>query len=456
MHSRVQFPSIKPCAMVFGLLLACLTLTILSPDTAVADELRILHNQYSGALIQPGDGDGQVLRRFEVQTFDTTTFCFFHLSDDLRQGCPWPDSFGLTGPATAAGILQPHLLYPYDGTPWFLTLPPLKVALPTEIQAGHSWSQNGWQLTATETKNTDDGTLWLLEAREPRGRRQSLQVDAASGILVKAEADIFMGQGDQFLMTLARTANTPLPSNLAQSVDQTRTELQQLQAKLGRRPDAQLAELSQRQVEDSVAAIDKLAQLSAGTPLERLVRQIRTDVEIQKKRLESAAGRAASLMSSAAPGFSLNLVSGGTLASDSLKGKTVILHFWDYKDAPLTEPYGQTGYLEFLFNKRRDQNLQVVGISTNADLQTTENAARGRRAARKIAEFMNLSYPIGYDDGSLLKAYGDPRESRGQLPLWIVIGADGKVRHYHPGYYEIDAARGLKELEAVLSETTGN
>ena len=147
---------------------------------------------------------------------------------------------------------------------------------------------------------------------------------------------------------------------------------------------------------------------------------------------------------------------GGTLASDSLKGKTVILHFWDYKDAPLTEPYGQTGYLEFLFNKRRDQNLQVVGISTNADLQTTENAARGRRAARKIAEFMNLSYPIGYDDGSLLKAYGDPRESRGQLPLWIVIGADGKVKHYHPGYYEIDAARGLKELEAVLSETTGN
>ncbi|MFM7921753.1 MAG: hypothetical protein ACKPJJ_16145, partial [Planctomycetaceae bacterium] len=80
---------------------------------------------------------------------------------------------------------------------------------------------------------------------------------------------------------------------------------------------------------------------------------------------------------------------------------------------------------------------------------------RGRRAARKIAEFMNLSYPIGYDDGTLLKTFGDPRESRGQLPLWIVIGADGKVRHYHPGYYEIDAAQGLKELEAVLNEDAG-
>ncbi|TWW09775.1 hypothetical protein E3A20_10930, partial [Planctomyces bekefii] len=37
---------------------------------------------------------------------------------------------------------------------------------------------------------------------------------------------------------------------------------------------------------------------------------------------------------------------------DSLKGKTVILHFWDYKDSPLSEPYGQTGYLEFLNNRR--------------------------------------------------------------------------------------------------------
>ncbi|MFN5800218.1 MAG: hypothetical protein ACK5AN_22085, partial [Planctomyces sp.] len=74
---------------------------------------------------------------------------------------------------------------------------------------------------------------------------------------------------------------------------------------------------------------------------------------------------------------------------------------------------------------------------------------------RKIAEFMNLSYPIGYDDGTLLKTLGDPRESRGQLPLWVVIGADGKVKHYHAGFYEIDAAKGLKELEAVLSEDAG-
>jgi|LauGreDrversion4_2_1035121.scaffolds.fasta_scaffold00180_26 peroxiredoxin len=444
----------SPSATLATILLCCTVLINPSPGYA-ADEPGIVHNEYSGALIQPGDGDGQVLRRFEVQTIDSPASCFFHLSDDLRQGCPWPDSYGVTGPATTQNQLQPHLLYPYDGTPWFLALPPLKVALPADIQPGHAWNQNGWQLTATESRTVENLQIWQLEAREPRGRRQSLQVDATSGTLVRAEADIFMGQGDQFLLTLVRSATKRLTADEAQAVDKSRAALLQLQAKLGRRPDAQLAELSQRQVTDAAAVLDELTTLAAGTTLERLTRQIRADVEIQKKRLESAAGRAASLMSSQAPDFTLNLATGGTLSSDMLKGKTVILHFWDYRDSPLSEPYGQTGYLEFLYNRLRNQNLLVVGISTNGDLQTPENLARGRRAARKIAEFMNLSYPIGYDDGTLLKTLGDPREARGQLPLWVVIGDDGKVKHYHPGYYEIDAARGLKELEAALSEDAG-
>ena len=97
-------------------------------------------------------------------------------------------------------------------------------------------------------------------------------------------------------------------------------------------------------------------------------------------------------------------------------------------------------------------NVTVVGVSTNPDLQTKENLNRGRRSVRKLSEFMNLSYPVGHDDGTLLKAFGDPRDTRGQLPLWIVLNADGKVAHYHAGFYEVDAAQGLKDLEAVLAD----
>ena len=101
-------------------------------------------------------------------------------------------------------------------------------------------------------------------------------------------------------------------------------------------------------------------------------------------------------------------------------------------------------------------NVTVVGISTNPDLQSKENQNRGRRSVRKLSEFMNLSYPIGHDDGSLLKSFGDPRDTRGQLPLWIVINTDGKIAHYHAGFYEVDAAQGLKALESVLAELLRN
>ncbi len=38
------------------------------------------------------------------------------------------------------------------------------------------------------------------------------------------------------------------------------------------------------------------------------------------------------------------------------------------------------------------------------------------------------------------------------LPLWVVIGKDGKVVHYRTGLYQVDVNRGLKELDAVVAE----
>ena len=440
----MQYPPQAP----FTLLILCL---LHAPALALQPPAPPLHTEFAGSLIQPGKGEGEILRRFEVQLFSLPEGSFFHVSDDLRQGCPWPDAFGNTSANPAPDELVPHLIYPWDGSRYFLPLPPLLLALPEKPEPGAAWSQQGWQMTVLQQKNLNGTAAWEIEAREPRGRRQMLTTEAASGLLLRAEMDVFMGQGDQFLMTLARATSKPLDETLQSSLSAATRELLALRNKLKRRPDAQLAELSPRQIRDTLDALPQLTKAAANTPLERLTRQIQTDAQQQQQRLESASSRSQALMNSPAPDFSLKLVSGETLNAESLKGKTIILHFWDYRDAPLAEPYGQTGYLEFLFNKRRQQNLQVVGVSTNVDLQSTENLARGKRAARKIAEFMNLSYPIGYDDGSLLKALGDPRDQRGQLPLWVVISPEGRILHYYAGFYEIDAAQGLRELDAVLS-----
>ena len=410
------------------------------------------HSTFSGSLIQPGEGDGEILRRFEADLYTIGSEHFFSVSDDLRAGCPWPDSFGLTGPAVPGDKVQPHLVYNYDGTIYLINLPPLMTALPAAIAPDTTWEHAGWQMTAVEEQTLDGVSVWIVDARERRGRQQSLTVEASSGVTLRAEADVFMGQGDQFRLTLARASSKQLEPAVGTQLSELKGQLLSLQSALKRRPDSHGYELSQRQVDDVLAGIEQTTRLSKGTPLEDLVRRMRTDAEQQQKRLASAASRANELMNSDSPAFVLDLISGTKLDSTSLKGKTVVLHFWDYRDAPLSEPYGQTGYLEFLFNQKKKMNVAVVGVSTNPDLQTAENIGRGRRSARKLSEFMNLTYPIGHDDGALLKSFGDPRDSKGQLPLWIVLAPDGKVAHYHAGFYEVDASQGLKELEAVLSE----
>ena len=431
--------------IVVGLICQAWTVVVSAADS-------VQHSMFAGSLIQPGDDEGDILRRFEVQLLTTNQTYFFHVIDDARHGCPWSDSFGRTGPAVGTDTVQPHLVYDYDGHAYLIGLPPFVVALPADIEPDATWEQAGWQMTAIEQRSVSGVPAWIVEARERRGRQQTLTVDATTGMTLRAEADVFMGQGDQFKLTLARSSDKPLDQAASDKVPELQNELLALQAALKRRPDAHLSELSARQIADVVAAADRLTTLASGTPLEMLVRQMKTDVEQQQKRLESTTSLASKLMHTDAPQFVLSLMDGGKLESESLKGKTVILHFWDYRDAPLSEPYGQTGYLEFLFNQKKKMNVIVVGVSTNPDLQSTENLNRGRRSVRKLSEFMNLSYPVGHDDGTLLKAFGDPRDTRGQLPLWIVLNADGKVAHYHAGFYEVDAAQGLKDLEAVLAE----
>ena len=436
---------------------ACLvrvaTLTALFSAMAAcfaADEME--HTRFTGSLVKAGDDEEDILRRFEVQLLTQKKSHFFHVIDDARSGCPWPESYGRTGPEVGIDSLQPHLVYNYDDNAYLIGLPPLIVGLPDGIEPDTTWEHAGWQMTAMEQRNVENRPAWTIEARERRGRQQTLTVNASTGITLRAEAQIFMGRGEQFALTLTQTSRKMLEQSVTDASQELQNQLLALQGNLKRRPDSHLSELSLRQIVDVTAALEPCLTLAKGTPLELLVKQIKTDAEQQQKRLASTETRAAELKDSDAPEFKLSLMNGSMLESASLAGKTIILHFWDYRDAPLSEPYGQTGYLEYLYNQKKKMNVTVVGVSTNPDLQSKENQNRGRRSVRKLSEFMNLSYPIGHDDGALLKSLGDPRETRGQLPLWVVIDTDGKIAHYHTGFYEVDAALGLKDLEVVLAD----
>ena len=151
------------------------------------------------------------------------------------------------------------------------------------------------------------------------------------------------------------------------------------------------------------------------------------------------------------PAISLPGLSGGTLTNADLADQVTVLHFWEYRDEPLKEPYGQVGYLEFLYQKRKEQGVKVYGIAVDGRLDQQEAARRGHlgRAQAEIVYESHLPDRAGWRRGH--QGRGDPRLIGATLPLVLVVGRDGRVTHYHTGFYEVDRQEGLKELDAAVT-----
>ena len=153
------------------------------------------------------------------------------------------------------------------------------------------------------------------------------------------------------------------------------------------------------------------------------------------------------------PSFHIpGLADSKTITAADLAGKVVVLHFWEYRDTPLEEPYGQTGYLDFLSRKHGKGNVLVYGVNVDPKLGDDETRRGSIASARRLKSFMNLSFPILLDDGALLKRVGDPRQGGGKLPLFLVINKEGKIAEYSAGLYDVQANTGLAELDAVIEK----
>ncbi len=63
------------------------------------------------------------------------------------------------------------------------------------------------------------------------------------------------------------------------------------------------------------------------------------------------------------PAFKPKTIDGKPFDSKSLTGNVVVLHFWKYRDEPLSEPYGQVAYLDFLADRNAKKPVRVVGIN---------------------------------------------------------------------------------------------
>jgi peroxiredoxin len=152
----------------------------------------------------------------------------------------------------------------------------------------------------------------------------------------------------------------------------------------------------------------------------------------------------------AAPAIRLKTLEGEAVPAADLAGKIVLLHFWTYQGDPFPpEPYGQVGFLDYLYHRRNKLGLRVYGVAIDSKSADRGQLPAVARSVRKLQSFMNLTYPVVVDDGTLEKL-GDPERVGAKLPLWVLIDPKGTVVQYKVGNYVIKADEGLSQLDQAI------
>ena len=371
-----------------------------------------------------------------------------HVLDDATDSLHWIGRFGHTEGAGAQTLVTNQ--HKHDGL-----LYPLAQRVPflntnARLTATSAWQEGQVEYEVTGTRKSGEWDCWVVESTDGLGKRGTFLIDQKDGVVVGISQRIFMGQGDRFELSTRLTSATAVSEEDRKKVAGVGEALRKLQKEFGYDGKSTDFELNAAQLATVAGQTGALASEAKGTPYEPLIAVIHRDVKAQQQRTTAVADLARKFVGQVAPPIRVKTLTGTDLDVASFRGKVVVLHFWEYRDSPLTEPYGQIGYLDFLNSRRGADGVKVLGVGVDSRLASAETSGAAVRSIRKLKEFMNVGYEITTDSGEFIKGLGDPRQFSAVLPLWVVIGKDGKVIHYRTGLYQVDVNRGLEELDAIV------
>jgi len=423
-------------------------------DDAAAVELR-----YTGTLAKAARAaDDTPVKRFNVYCLVTRESdggrkLAFVVSERGAGAWSWPERFGSVAIDPQFKQLSPgapRLLYEYEGNPLIIPLPLPVPDYAALLKPGAKWTSGKEAWEVGRTQKVQDRNCWQVDVSTNFGRKRTLAIDAESPLVVALEERVFVGQGDEHVLLMQLESLKALDADQLAQTAAALPALLKLQADLQRNENETRSELSEAQIKVAAEALPRLQNESADTPFSSLVSAINKDIKGQLLRTDEVSKLAEKFVGKPAPSFSLTLTDNTVVPAEAFKDKITVLHFWEYQGEPLVEPYGQVGYLEFLYNKRRKLGVQVYGVAVDTRLADRQTAPAALKSIQKLKSFMNLDYGIAVDDGKLLARFGDPTKYGAKLPLWVVIGPDGKVAHYHAGFYKINPDEGLRELDDLL------
>ncbi len=374
---------------------------------------------------------------------------------------PWPARFGTMAidaenrPAT--NLLR--LLYEHDASPYVLHLPVPIFEFSARLAADAQWEaprtsdfanqqdKAPWKYRVAASAKVGSRDCWRVNVTNNFGPQETVWIEKDGLLLVKLERRVVIGRGEVHLLTMELDSVAAVDAGRLARLQRPLQHLLRLQQQLKRSDDDKSPELSPAQVKLASEAFKTLESEAEGTPFEPLVATIGRDVRTQSRRAGDVESLARRFLGKRAPAIALKSLDGETIDPAERAGKIVLLHFWSYQGEPFPpEPYGQVGYLDYLYHRRGKLGLQVYGVAVNRAHGDPAPAAAAR-SVRKLQSFMNLSYPLALDDGTLLDKFGAPERFGAKLPLWVLIDPAGNVVEYKVGHYDIKADEGLSQLD---------
>lgn len=368
-------------------------------------------------------------------------------------GWPWCERFGTWRIALQAATdttQGPALLFEREDTSSVISLLSPLLKSPVEWAPEATWTAAGETYVVQKQESRGGRPLWRVAVSNGFGRSKTVWVDPDARLIRAAEQRVFMGQGEEYQLRWEVATSGQLSSEALTQWTADFGALEKLRGTLVRPPRTAEPELSaqQRQALSDALPIAQAAVQTA--PLAAIVRQAERDLTLQTERAGDVEQLAAKFLGQPAAAFRLRGMGGESLTHADLAGHVTLLHFWEYRDEPLREPYGQVGYLEFLYSQRQAKGLRVFGVAVDGRLSDERTRPAALQSVRKLKSFMNLSYPVLLDEAAALKNFGDPRPAGAELPLWVLVGRDGRIVHYQVGHYEVDRQLGLKVLDDAV------
>lgn len=377
------------------------------------------------------------------------------LDESGTQGWSWVDRIGRVAwdeRGRTANQSEPALRYDYGDISGIVPLT-LVSSRPEQAWAvGAQWEHEGMQHEVAAEAPEGDQAGWRVAVRNRFGEKRTMDVALPLGIVRQSQERVFLGQGNRYTLTYQVAEKQPLDAAAAQRVRQDFAALVELRDSLQVQPREGERRWSDAQLATLRTALTPLSERIESPGAAQVVRAALEEARAERGRAGALEALRKKALATKLPDFEFEPVGRTQLARPDLDESVTVLHFWDYRDAPLREPYGQSGYLDYLHRKYEQQGVRVVGVVVNQDTERAGDRRKALLSARRFANFMNLNYPLFLDKGSLLEQLGDPRVAEAKLPLFVAVGKDGRIVHYSAGPYEVESNQGLVELEGVIQQ----